>query len=67
MGELRKQVEARKEKLIKKLINLGIYKSEDKHLFELTLTDIEQIYTSIKKRKSSGTEGQVYCPKITST
>ncbi len=49
MGELRKQVEARKEKLIKKLINVGIYKSEDKHLFELTLTDIEQIYASLKK------------------
>jgi hypothetical protein len=53
MGELRKQVEARKEKLIKKLINIGIYKSEDKHLFELTLTDIEQIYASQKKSKSS--------------
>ncbi|MDT8863063.1 Fur-regulated basic protein FbpA [Alkalihalobacillus sp. MEB130] len=53
MGELRKQVQARKEKLIKKLINIGIYKSEDKHLFELTLTDIEQLYVSLNKRKSS--------------
>ncbi|MFD2508519.1 Fur-regulated basic protein FbpA [Halalkalibacter alkalisediminis] len=34
-------------------ISLGIYKSEDKHLFELTLTDIEQIYASQKKSKSS--------------
>nr|WP_273847619.1 Fur-regulated basic protein FbpA [Halalkalibacter alkalisediminis] len=30
-----------------------MYKSEDKHLFELTLTDIEQIYASQKKSKSS--------------
>ncbi|WP_420842546.1 Fur-regulated basic protein FbpA [Halalkalibacter alkaliphilus] len=30
-------------------INVGIYKSEDKHLFELTLTDIEQIYACLNR------------------
>ncbi|MFC0558866.1 Fur-regulated basic protein FbpA [Halalkalibacter alkalisediminis] len=50
MGELKKHVEDRKNKLIEKLICSGIYKENEKHLFELTLTDVEKIYSSVKNR-----------------
>lgn len=45
MGEiLRNAVENKRKKLIKKLIAYNVYKKEDKHLFELSLTDIENEY-----------------------
>ncbi|RXI96417.1 Fur-regulated basic protein FbpA [Anaerobacillus alkaliphilus] len=54
MGELRNAVEARKKKLIIKIIASGIYKINDSHLFECTLSDIEKIYQNLaSKRKSS--------------
>ena len=45
MGEiLRKAVEDRRKKLIDKLIAYKIYKKDDKHLFELSLTELENEY-----------------------
>jgi hypothetical protein len=44
MSQLREAVFRRKEKLIKRLITRGVYKKNDKHLYELTLSEIESEY-----------------------
>jgi hypothetical protein len=49
MGEiLRNAVENKRKKLIKKLIAYNVYKKEEKHLFELSLTDLENEYRRFK-------------------
>jgi len=45
---LRKAVEDRRKKLIDKLIAFKIYKKGDKHLFELSLTELENEYRSLR-------------------
>ncbi|MFB5283011.1 Fur-regulated basic protein FbpA [Peribacillus sp. Hz7] len=45
---LRKAVEDRRKKLIDKLIAFKIYKKGDKHLFELSLTELENEYRSFQ-------------------
>ncbi|MCM3600861.1 Fur-regulated basic protein FbpA [Robertmurraya korlensis] len=42
--QLRLAVEKRKNYLINYLIKAGIYKKNEQHLFELTLTDLELEY-----------------------
>lgn len=42
--QLRLAVEKRKNYLINYLIKEGIYKKNERHLFELTLTDLELEY-----------------------
>ncbi|THE10595.1 Fur-regulated basic protein FbpA [Bacillus timonensis] len=43
MGNLlRYAVQAKKRDLINKLIKRGIYKKKDKHLYELTLSELEK-------------------------
>jgi len=44
---LRHAVQVKKEKLINKMIQSGIYKKNNKHLYELTLTDLESVYKDI--------------------
>jgi hypothetical protein len=45
MGEiLRKAVENRRLELISKLLYFRVFKKEDQHLYELSLTDLEQEY-----------------------
>ncbi|WP_318503389.1 Fur-regulated basic protein FbpA [Bacillus sp. T3] len=45
MGEiLRRAVKNRRKKLIDALIAFNVYKKEDQHLFELSLTDLENEY-----------------------
>lgn len=39
-----KALESRRTKLIENLIALNVYKKEDKHLFELSLTELEMEY-----------------------
>lgn len=46
---LRSAVQLKKQKLIDKLIKAGIYKKNNKHLYELTLTDLEKEYKYIEK------------------
>lgn len=46
---LRKAIEKKRNFLINKLINKGVYKKNDIHLFELTLTDLENEYIKISK------------------
>ncbi|HEY4549546.1 MAG TPA: Fur-regulated basic protein FbpA [Bacillus sp. (in: firmicutes)] len=38
----------RREKLINKLIAFDIFKKEDKQLFELTLSELQYMYNSVK-------------------
>ena len=49
---LRKTIESKRNYLINKLINAGIYKKKDSHLFELTLTDLEEEYKKMIKQGS---------------
>lgn len=45
MGEIfRKSLEKRRKRLIDKLIAFDVYKKEDKHLFELSLSELEYEY-----------------------
>ncbi|WP_423798300.1 Fur-regulated basic protein FbpA [Neobacillus sp. SAB-20_R2A] len=41
---LRKAVEQRRQRLIDKLIAFNVYKKADKHLFELSLSELENEY-----------------------
>jgi hypothetical protein len=45
---LRHAVLLKKQNLINKLIKSGIYKKNDKHLYELTLSELENEYKYIK-------------------
>lgn len=47
---LGKTIESKRNYLINKLINAGIYKKKDSHLFELTLTDLEEEYKKMIKQ-----------------
>jgi hypothetical protein len=49
---LRSAVQLKKQKLINKLIKSGIYKKGNKHLYELTLSDLENEYKYIEKKSS---------------
>lgn len=46
---LRHAVQLQKQNLINRLIKSGIYKKNDKHLYELTLSELENEYKYIKK------------------
>jgi len=52
MSQLREAVLRKKERLIKKLLALGVYKKDDLHLYELTLSDIEKEYNKEIERKN---------------
>jgi hypothetical protein len=52
MAQLREVVFRRKEKLIKKLLEIGVYKKDEQRLYELTLSEIETEYHNEIKRKS---------------
>jgi len=41
---LRNAVQLKRQTLINKLIKVGIYKKNNKHLYELTLSDLEKEY-----------------------
>jgi hypothetical protein len=44
----RKAVEDRRKILIDKLIAFNVYKKEDRHLFELSLTELENEYRKLQ-------------------
>ncbi|WP_121612895.1 Fur-regulated basic protein FbpA [Mesobacillus foraminis] len=50
MGQLSRAVTRRKEKLIQKLLALGVYKKDEHHLYELTLSEIETEYQIERNR-----------------
>jgi hypothetical protein len=41
---LRMAVQKKRQYLMDELLKLGVYKKEDKHLYELTLNDLEKEY-----------------------
>jgi len=45
---LREAVENKRKKLIETLIAFNVYKREDKHLFELSLTELQNEYKAFK-------------------
>lgn len=48
MGKLlRRAVQLKRKKLINRLIKSGVYKKNNKHLYELTLSDLEKEYKYI--------------------
>ncbi|BBN99808.1 Fur-regulated basic protein FbpA [Sporolactobacillus terrae] len=47
---LRKTVENRREQLIERLIAHHVYKKNGKHLFELSLSELEHEYKQVQKR-----------------
>jgi hypothetical protein len=47
---LRNAVQVKKQYLINKLIKSGIYKKNNKHLYELTLSDLEREYQYINTK-----------------
>ncbi|MEK5444486.1 MULTISPECIES: Fur-regulated basic protein FbpA [unclassified Fredinandcohnia] len=52
MGNLlRKASQSKKKVLINKLIKQGIYKKNEKHLYELTLRELENEYKLIYDRE----------------
>lgn len=46
---LRQAVQIQKQNLINRLIKSGIYKKNDTHLYELTLSELENEFKYIKK------------------
>ena len=46
---LRSSVQLKNQNLINKLIKSGIYKKDNKHLYELTLSDLESSINILKK------------------
>ncbi|MRX73275.1 Fur-regulated basic protein FbpA [Bacillus lacus] len=48
MGELiRRAIEIRREELIRMLLDHGVFKKNDLHLFQLTLTELEEEFRQI--------------------
>ena len=41
----------KKQYLIKRLIQFGVYKKNNKHLYEWSLTELEEEYFCLKKEK----------------
>jgi len=54
---LRSAVQQRRQYLMDKLLQLGVYKKEDKHLYELTLTDLEDEYRYMESNGLISAEG----------
>lgn len=49
MGKLlRLAVQSKRQKLINRLIKSGVYKKNNKHLYEWTLSDLEKEYKHIE-------------------
>ncbi|RWR12867.1 Fur-regulated basic protein FbpA [Siminovitchia fortis] len=48
MSQLTQTVENRRKELIDKLVIMGVYKHGEKHLFELSLRELEYKYRRVK-------------------
>ena len=55
---LRHAVQVKEEKLINKMIQSGIYKKDNKHLYELTLSDLEDEYKVLENNDITITTNQ---------
>jgi len=55
---LRHAAQVKEEKLINKMIQSGIYKKDNKHLYELTLSDLEDEYKVLENNDITITTNQ---------
>ena len=55
MANLREAVREEKERLINQLLGHGVYKKEKKHLFELTLGELEKTYKDVVEEHKNPT------------
>ncbi len=55
---LRSALEKRKQYLIEQLVSSHVYKKSSKHLFEWTLSDVEQKYLSVQRDKKHEEKGR---------
>lgn len=53
-NQFRKAVESKRNQLMTSLIEMGVYKKEERHLFQLTLTDLEEEYGKAVTDKKYG-------------
>jgi hypothetical protein len=51
---LRTAVQQRRQFLIEKLLKIGVFKKEDRHLYEWTLSDLEKEYKHIESNPLKG-------------
>jgi hypothetical protein len=56
---LRTAVQQRRQFLIEKLLKVGVFKKEDKHLYEWTLSDLETEYKYMETNGYLSTTGKV--------
>ncbi|MDN4074270.1 Fur-regulated basic protein FbpA [Fictibacillus terranigra] len=57
VNQLKKAVETKRNQLIHQLITMDVYKKDERHLFQLTLTDLEEEY-----EKAAG--GKNFLPRV---
>ncbi|MEH7254149.1 MULTISPECIES: Fur-regulated basic protein FbpA [Bacillaceae] len=55
---LRNAVQQRRQILIDKLIKIGVFKKDDRHLYEWTLSDLEEEYNFIEANHLASTKEQ---------
>ncbi|MFP7296637.1 Fur-regulated basic protein FbpA [Neobacillus niacini] len=51
---LRTAVQQRRQFLIDKLLKIGVFKKEDRHLYEWTLNDLEREYEYLETNQDKG-------------
>ncbi|MCM3690683.1 Fur-regulated basic protein FbpA [Neobacillus niacini] len=51
---LRTAVQQRRQYLIDKLLKIGVFKKEDRHLYEWTLSDLEREYEYMETNQVKG-------------
>jgi hypothetical protein len=51
---LRNAVQQRRQLLIDKLLKIGVFKKEDRHLYEWTLSDLEEEYKYLETHHMKG-------------
>ncbi len=56
---LRTAVQQRRQFLIEKLLKIGVFKKEDRHLYEWTLSDLEKEYNYMENNGMSLAEGKM--------
>lgn len=56
---LRTAVQKKRQYLMDELLKQGVYKKDDKHLYELTLTDLEAEYHYIETNGLGTTKGNL--------
>ncbi|EZP78920.1 hypothetical protein H839_03591 [Parageobacillus genomosp. 1] len=50
---LREAIKKKKQFYMKRILEAGIYKKSDPRLYQLTLSELEQIYQSYQSQKSN--------------